>query len=561
MPETSESEDVEADFVPLPATRQCSFATRGGSNPWAARGWGFMHDDTANSDATMSSGPRQEDLVHETKNTEGIFAGMVPTTTYVTVGGKRFLLGLAFGNRRFRLRKLETRLKAWRADDGVLVAEFSDIPPRENLNLADALTLKGRASLFHDTSGGAYFVVLKRDATSVDVMIPAIGQQLLFITFDGTSFSNRTVVQLDGTPGETLPPHSPLHKDDELIGAMPVWRDEGATADVAAHWWVTGDGLVGVTDPSLPAKFRTFDLGAFGASHPETVANSLAVGKKGAYIISNQALYRFEYCDGEVRPIWRYPYAVEELPDTKRLNTFGSGTTPTLMGDDYVAIADGAERMSVVVVPQGQALSATHPAPAADAVPAPGPVAKYAVFGDAADTGTAESGCENSVIAAFRTGADGTSRWRIFIGNTWGYQTPFSEVYLRSAGTQGLECLELTESGGMPSLRRVWANTINVGTAPAKLSMTNQVVFFYAMDVEVVGALDRRRRTEWSLMGLDAEDQSVRFRLEIGKTGRFVAKRPGMGSRKYENAWGTMMLTDGGLAICWWKGLRLLRPR
>jgi hypothetical protein len=70
----------------------------------------------------------------------------------------------------------------------------------------------------------------------------------------------------------------------------------------------------------------------------------------GIYVVSDHALYRFELADsGAPKRVWREVYDRGERVKVGQINQ-GSGTTPTLLGDDYVAIADNAEpRMNVLV--------------------------------------------------------------------------------------------------------------------------------------------------------------------------------------------------------------------
>ena len=92
---------------------------------------------------------------------------------------------------------------------------------------------------------------------------------------------------------------------------------------------------------------KTHDLG-------EVVQNSFAVGDKGdVYIVSETALYRFQ-ADASGAPVVRWRKVYENTGEQKPGQvSAGSGTTPTLHGDDWVSITDNADPMNVVVYRRG----------------------------------------------------------------------------------------------------------------------------------------------------------------------------------------------------------------
>ena len=75
----------------------------------------------------------------------------------------------------------------------------------------------------------------------------------------------------------------------------------------------------------------------------EQIENSFSVGPDGVYIVSDHALYRMERAaDGTPHVVWRETYDRGTQRKVGQINQ-GSGTTPSLIGDKYVAIADNAE--------------------------------------------------------------------------------------------------------------------------------------------------------------------------------------------------------------------------
>src|SRR5690606_20263319 len=116
------------------------------------------------------------------------------------------------------------------------------------------------------------------------------------------------------------------------------------------------------------------------------------MGRNGLIVVSEGALYRFELGPGEIVQRFRTEYEIG-VPKPGLLAP-GSGTTPTLLGDRYVAIGANAEVMNVCLFDQvtGELLD------------------EYPVFEDQKG-----SACENSFVG------HGTS---LVVGNTFGYQNP-----------------------------------------------------------------------------------------------------------------------------------------
>jgi hypothetical protein len=109
------------------------------------------------------------------------------------------------------------------------------------------------------------------------------------------------------------------------------------------YWFVARYGTVGLVTPER--QLRALRLPG------EEIENSFSMGKEAAYVVSDHALYRFELASfGKLEIAWREPYDRGTRRKVGQINQ-GSGTTPTLLGDDYVAIGDNAEpRMNVIVM-------------------------------------------------------------------------------------------------------------------------------------------------------------------------------------------------------------------
>ncbi|MFT3923771.1 MAG: hypothetical protein QM778_14660 [Myxococcales bacterium] len=179
-----------------------------------------------------------------------------------------------------------------------------------------------------DTGGGAYFYVDHEDravmGTSADeiqvvsVRVNARGREHFHVD---ESMDVSEALQHEG--------HS-----DHMTAVMPDWQ---------GHYWFAGRyGTVGVVDPGIAPKFLHLP--------GEQIENSFSVGPDGVYIVSDHALYRMERGPhGAPHVVWRVPYDRGTHRKVGQINQ-GSGTTPSLLGDKYVAIADNAEpRMHVLV--------------------------------------------------------------------------------------------------------------------------------------------------------------------------------------------------------------------
>ena len=135
-----------------------------------------------------------------------------------------------------------------------------------------------------------------------------------------------------------------MRRDYDLTGAVPQGdKIISALPDYSGRiWFISVNGVVGTIDPASGAV-RSRDT-------RETNGNSFAVDDKGAvYVVTTKALYRFEAAaDGTPRTIWREAYRnTGELKPGQA--SAGSGTTPTVMAGDRIAITDNADPMNVVV--------------------------------------------------------------------------------------------------------------------------------------------------------------------------------------------------------------------
>ena len=127
--------------------------------------------------------------------------------------------------------------------------------------------------------------------------------------------------------------------DDVIESALPDYEGN--------IWFVTlNDGRVGYIDRATKTP-RVMTLGSTDGE--EQIANSFAMGRSGGvYVVSTAALYRFD-AETFPNPTWRTAYenAGVQKPGQKSI---GSGTTPTILPRNRVAIVDNAAPRENIVV-------------------------------------------------------------------------------------------------------------------------------------------------------------------------------------------------------------------
>jgi outer membrane protein assembly factor BamB len=211
-------------------------------------------------------------------------------------------------------------------------------------------------------------------------------------------------------------------------------------------WAVTKAGTVVTINPS---NGRVESLRLPG----ERIENSLAADETGGvFIVSDHALYRFD-AGGRNEPVitWREGYDRGTRQKPGQFSQ-GSGTTPTLMGRDLVAITDNADPyMQVLVYYRAAQVTGQR---LVSAVP---------VFG--ANAGATE----NSLV-----GTDHS----IIVENNYGYSGPEATSGGR-ATTAGLARIDLDANGHG---HVVWTSTERVPSLVTKASLANGLIYTYTKD-------------------------------------------------------------------------------
>lgn len=198
----------------------------------------------------------------------------------------------------------------------------------------------------------------------------------------------------------------------------------------------------------------------------EEIQNAIAVSEDGVFVVSDFALYRFE-ADAETGVLtwtWRklYDRSTNKKPG---LISQGLGTTPTLLGDDLIAIVDNANvRVNVCVYRRAHQVTKSRL------------IIKQPVF---------EPNCsatENSLIGY---------RNSLICVNNFGYTTPFQNPQTEP----GVVRIDISEDQTSHSV--IWKSGKASQTTVPKLSVGNGLVYLYTRRKE------ETRKQAWYLTAMD----------------------------------------------------------
>ncbi len=317
------------------------------------------------------------------------------------------------------------------------------LPPRDPSTLAN---------LFTSFGGGGYFYLDDRDRA----VIPTTSHHILVVgETSGAGFALEHDYDVSGVVGS----------GDSILSALPDWSGR--------LWFASAKGFVGTVDPG------TGVVKAVATNEP--IGNSFAVDETGGvYIVSDAAMYRFDAAaDGAPTVTWRATYAnvgIVKPGQTER----GSGSTPTLMGRDYVAITDNADPMDVVVFKRARSVSGGRL------------VCTQPVFGKgASDTDQSLIGTDTSMV----------------VENNYGYSGP-AATQNGGTTTPGLARVDIDADGH--GCHTVWTNTQeHAPSVVPKLSLGTGLVYTYTKEPRADGAdawyftalSFRTGRTLWKRLG------------------------------------------------------------
>ncbi len=337
-------------------------------------------------------------------------------------------------------------------------------PTTPTLKLFDPTSLEELASyrlpdrrlgpnVFSDFSGGGYFYLDNHDRA----VIPTGTNHIRIVAQNAAG--NRFVLVRDFNL------NAAMGADDKIISALPAWSGQLV--------FVTEAGVVGAIDRRT-GRIRVVRL-------HEAVTNSFAVDETGGiYIVSTAALYRLDLNRaGAPRVTWREKY--ENTGEMKPGQVSpGSGTTPTLMDDKWVAITDNADPMQVVVYRRDHHVRGDRE------------VCSVPVFKKGA------SATDNSLIAAGRA---------LVVTNNYGYEGP-AQTIAGKLTAPGIERVDINRNGTACHVR--WRNrTAHSPSAVPKMSLASGLIY----------AVTRERRPlvdSWYLTALDFRTGRAVFRQRYG---------------------------------------------
>ena len=448
------------------------------------------------------------------------------------------------------------------------VLDYVALPGRGSKAL-ELAKKSARMAMFRDTSGGAYSYLDTRS----DVYVPGADNTVIRIPVRDHRIDRDRMVVLDLDreieKGNWID-HAMDHPENHLTALMPdaegrVWftskfgvvgiihvddpghcppvyttsiahfafRDklhhyygdhmpEGAEEFIAELKQSERDGTL--VDKMAEHRKRAREL--FDVVHDEPfeqIQNSFSVGPDGVYIVTNIGLYKLFFNEQtkhiELDPKWAAAYKKDLLfydNDRKikpgHLNA-GSGTTPTLVDDRFVAIVDNApEHVNLNVFRQEDGTL----------------VSKLPLFEAGAGA------VENSVVAY---------RDHLLVGNTYGFVDPFVE----NPTPGGIARFDYDLGKDAYVQRKDWpaAGHFDGKTATPKLSTANGLFYVYHRDTEMDGHHDWQLtavdfHTGWRVFSIkgwftdDAFDDNV-----SGIVKKKTLGKQDYGKKVFNNIWGT----------------------
>ena len=300
------------------------------------------------------------------------------------------------------------------------------------LHLLDPETLKTIAMLElppkaspSDNSGGGYFHIDSKDRV---LLAPANETLSIYEIAESPEDPKWQLVEQYDIAGL-------LPKGINIHDVIPDWEGN--------LWFVTGGAYLGYRDHDT-GKFYTYELPAEG----ETIQNSFAVDQEGLYVASTDAIYQFQRNSETKEPYytWREDYdnGAVQKPGTL---SHGSGTSPTLIGDDLVAIADDGDPFTNIVVYKRSA-----------SIEGERLVCKVPLFGEG------KSATENSLLV---------------YGNAMVVQNDYGHVYTGNAlkTSPGIMRVDVREDRSGCDV--VWHNEAFLSQSLPRLSTQTGLLYFY----------------------------------------------------------------------------------
>ena len=316
-------------------------------------------------------------------------------------------------------------------------------------------------AIMNDTSGGAYF----HADNHFRPVIAGADRHLRVYQLNVDEFSGSSTYEWIVVEDYDTNDHLEQYRFVDNKGASRLPRITDAIPDWDGNFWFTcREGIIGIIDRD------SRHITSIKLAGNEEIQNSLSVAEDGVYLVSDFALYRFERdsLSGEPTSTWREEYDRGTVLKPGSL-TVGSGTTPTLLGSDLVAIADNADGQSNLLVYLRR-----------DDVVGDRCIGKLPLFAPH------ESVAENSFIGYKNS---------IIVMNNYGYQGPFRNN-VTAGGVTRID-VRPDRSG----FDVVWTSDEAMQTTLPRLSTDNGLIYFYTRQ-PVPGRSNARA---WYFVMLDFE--------------------------------------------------------
>ena len=319
------------------------------------------------------------------------------------------------------------------------------------------------------------------------------------------------------------PPRFAVTKTIDLSAAVDPAADKVASVvpDFDGNYWFMTLGEAdedgAVTTPAVIGVAPADGSGVVVHSlEGEVVENGLAIGPDGVFAISDRATYGFRWdaVGRDAVTMWREEYERSTVVKPGVISPYGSGATPTLLGDRYLVMTDNADvQVNLLVYDRREDA-------AGDRV-----VCKVPLFAPGF------SANENSPIVHGRS---------VFVQN-W-YNAPrmiFGDAHDMMPGLVRVDVRE-DESG----CDVIWENPDLAAPGTAKLSTATGLIYGTSLDKAVDGA------KVYYLHGIDFETGETVFRVRTGTgalaDGMYVPVYIGPDGTLYQPVLsGTVAVSDG----------------
>lgn len=459
-----------------------------------------IHTDSYNSDVHLTSGILGKDPEIFTREGPQPMGGMCSTTTFSQKG---LLISLCANLLSFQLHLMDPETL------DLLAVHY--LPSRPS---SFGVLTKGDPKLaMTDTSGGAYHYLDHKDR----IVLADSTQHIVRIAHRQTANGEWEFYEDGRWDLSEVIPHDcynwnnlfPSGECDPITAVLP---------DIEGNfWWTTRRGRYGAINPQtgkiIAQRFWTDTQ----QQQAEEIQNSFAVDNHGAYIATDHAVYalRLNETNEVITTQWRETYDRGSYTKVGTINQ-GTGTTPTLIGDKYLAISDNADDLINLVVYRRdpEVLGRRE-------------VCKVPLFDQRGSV------TDNSVIGWGQS---------VIIENNAHYSNAFemtAEAYAQAPG--GVMRVDIREDDSGCDI--VWRSAERSLSPVPKLSAANGIIYLYGPDM--IG-----EQTAWYLKGVDFETGQTLFRIHTGN------------GQAFDNNWAPISIgKDGTTYIGSFKGLIGVRDR